>query len=372
MDPRPNHVYESLSAREAIRILILYPTIDFQAPLEAHFEYNSKELPRDTTISCQGFDAVSYCWGDPKFTHFIYFKNFTRGRIPSLVITAKVDSMLRHLRKPHKERRLWIDAICINQADTEEKTLQVPLMRSIYRATLKVHVWLGAGGKFDAQAAFTHLKRIVVADELEKETVSFPNQFRKDCAATQSTLQQLVLNPWFTRRWVLQEITLAHEITVHYGYDKISWNWFAKGTSLLPELDERHKTQARCASYQPYIVAKKAIETSLKRDSWLPDLLLEHIFAKCSDPRDRFFALYGILGRNYSGSETAVGRYDQRYSSSHLHILPEVDYTKIWVETYKRLAENMIQLQRSEFWYHLQIFGSIREDELMAPSWVPD
>ncbi|EUC32189.1 hypothetical protein COCCADRAFT_37857 [Bipolaris zeicola 26-R-13] len=190
MDPLPSHVYEGPPTREAIRILILYPAIDFQAPLEAHFYH---------------------------------------GRIPSLAITAN--------------RRLWIDAICINQADAEEKTLQVPLMRSIYTATLKVHAWLGVGGTFDAQAVFTHLKRIVVVDELEKETISLPNQFRKDCAATQSTLQQLFLNPWFTRRWVLQEIALAHEITVHYGYDKISWNWF------------------------PYKVAKKTIETSLKPSS---------------------------------------------------------------------------------------------------------
>ncbi|KAJ5031873.1 heterokaryon incompatibility protein-domain-containing protein [Bipolaris maydis] len=325
MDPLPNHVYEGLPTREAIRILISYPAIDFQAPLEAHFEYNNEELSGDTTISSQGFDAVSYCWGDPKSTHIIYFKNFTHGHLPSLTITAKVDSMLRHLRKPHKQRRLWIDAICINQADAEEKTLQVPLMRRIYTAALKVHVWLGAGETFDAQAAFMYLKRIVVADEVEKETVFLPNQFRKDCAATRSTLQQLFLNPWFTRRWVLQEIALAHEITVHYGHDKIAWNWFAKGTLLLPELDEQHKTQGRWASYQPYIVAKKTIETSLKRELWLPDSLLEHVSAECSDPRDRLFALYGILGHNYSGSEMAVGMYDQRNSSVPLQILPEVD-----------------------------------------------
>ena len=38
---------------------------------------------------------------------------------------------------------LWVDAICINQNDTAERAIQVPLMGSIYADANSVLVWLG-------------------------------------------------------------------------------------------------------------------------------------------------------------------------------------------------------------------------------------
>ncbi|EMT68770.1 Heterokaryon incompatibility protein 6, OR allele, partial [Fusarium odoratissimum] len=50
---------------------------------------------------------------------------------------------LRRLRWKRKKRVLWIDAICINQADVDEKNTQVPLMQKIYGQGQNVLVWLG-------------------------------------------------------------------------------------------------------------------------------------------------------------------------------------------------------------------------------------
>jgi hypothetical protein len=38
--------------------------------------------------------------------------------------------------------RLWIDAICINQADLDERKQQVQLMRDVYSGASRVVVWL--------------------------------------------------------------------------------------------------------------------------------------------------------------------------------------------------------------------------------------
>jgi Heterokaryon incompatibility protein (HET) len=43
----------------------------------------------------------------------------------------------------NKQRRLWIDAIFINQADIQEKNVQVPRMKSIYENASEVLVWIG-------------------------------------------------------------------------------------------------------------------------------------------------------------------------------------------------------------------------------------
>lgn len=367
-----DYVYDALPRHGTIRILVLSPAIDFQAPIEAYFEYDDQELSQNNTTSSAGFNAVSYCWGEPSFTHKIFFKSGSLGSTASLAITANVDCMLRHLRKPYKERRLWIDAICINQADVEEKTVQVRLMGNIYRAALKVHVWLGAGGTFDAQAAFSYLKRLVVTDELKWDSLLKSTQHHESYEPIKIALQQLFLNPWFARRWILQEIALGHDITVHYGYHKIAWHWFSRGIILLPEADVRHSVQGQWASYRPYVAATMAIGISLRESSDLPHLLLAHASAKCYDHRDRLFALYGILGRNSKFPRSILAKDDpwDLPMPNAMHL--EVDYTKSWVEIYKGLAEILVGGHHEEFWFHLQTFGSIRDPELGAPSWVPD
>ncbi|KIM93230.1 hypothetical protein OIDMADRAFT_93592, partial [Oidiodendron maius Zn] len=70
-----------------------------------------------------------------------YFKvvvNDTQLHIePNLAIA------LRHLRSEVSDLVIWIDAVCINQKDPEEKSWQVGLMRRVYLQAERVLVWLG-------------------------------------------------------------------------------------------------------------------------------------------------------------------------------------------------------------------------------------
>ena len=76
------------------------------------------------------YEALSYCWGDmkqPKRTIWI------NGR-PFEVLFNLYDALTR-LRRPTPIRKLWIDAICINQVGEKgiaEKNIQIPLMGKIY------------------------------------------------------------------------------------------------------------------------------------------------------------------------------------------------------------------------------------------------
>jgi hypothetical protein len=58
-------------------------------------------------------------------------------------VTTDLESTLRHLRWKDGPRRLWIDAICINQSDTLERNHQVKNMRLVYGTASSVVVWLG-------------------------------------------------------------------------------------------------------------------------------------------------------------------------------------------------------------------------------------
>jgi hypothetical protein len=57
-------------------------------------------------------------------------------------ITQNLFDALTRLRCV-KARNLWVDAICINQSDVEEKSRQIPLMKHIYELATQVVIWLG-------------------------------------------------------------------------------------------------------------------------------------------------------------------------------------------------------------------------------------
>jgi hypothetical protein len=83
------------------------------------------------------YEALSYVWG----------KNTSESRLwcdgRPLTITPNLDRALRSLRLPTLARRLWVDAICIDQQNVEERTRQVQYMRLIYKHATQSIVWLG-------------------------------------------------------------------------------------------------------------------------------------------------------------------------------------------------------------------------------------
>lgn len=125
--------YEPLITDDHVRLLILDPAASLGNPLRCsivQYAYYA-ELCSDDNTRHQHFAAVSYTWGSSLPTHQLQIANPSvpgTGDAAStyLKITATVDSLLRHLRKPHKAVPLWIDAVCLNQMDSREKAQQAP------------------------------------------------------------------------------------------------------------------------------------------------------------------------------------------------------------------------------------------------------
>jgi hypothetical protein len=83
------------------------------------------------------YEAISYAWG--KSANMV---NMTLNGKPCWVKHNLLDC-LESLRFETEIRDLWVDALCINQADTEEKSAQINLMPQIYRLAAKTLIWLG-------------------------------------------------------------------------------------------------------------------------------------------------------------------------------------------------------------------------------------
>ncbi|KAH6955752.1 heterokaryon incompatibility protein-domain-containing protein [Ilyonectria sp. MPI-CAGE-AT-0026] len=98
------------------------------------------------------FTALSYTWGDGAIKSDIELN----GKL--FTITSTLETALLGLRAT-SSLDLWIDQICINQEDDDEKGRQVPLMKDIYTASMQTIGWLWPPSR-STEKAIEYLERI--------------------------------------------------------------------------------------------------------------------------------------------------------------------------------------------------------------------
>lgn len=121
-----------------IRLLSIQPAGSLVAPIICRL------YPQLLSQNPQ-YEALSYTW-DKKESE----PRFITLNGESFTVQENVERAIRRLRQRKTPRTVWIDAICINQDDTDERNCQVLLMRDIYSKAQQVCIWLGEpteGGK---------------------------------------------------------------------------------------------------------------------------------------------------------------------------------------------------------------------------------
>ncbi|OAK94991.1 HET-domain-containing protein, partial [Phaeosphaeriaceae sp. SRC1lsM3a] len=181
MNPGPYHPLES---HEEIRVVYLRPGKDDDA-----IRIELKHLHRGHLVR---YEALSYVWGTALATQAIIVND-----THDLIINENLDIVLRHLRLLNRVRILWIDAICINQSDLEERTQQVQMMGLIYSKAYEVIIWLGPDEGYNYHNLLLHIDKLTRPNS----SASFVRLIREMC--------QLGSSPWFSRVWVAQELVLA-------------------------------------------------------------------------------------------------------------------------------------------------------------------
>lgn len=133
----PPPLYGSLDTTERqIRLLTLESKDEQDGTLNCTLETVSLDDQPE-------YAALSYVWGDAKITETIHVNDH------AMPVTVNLAAALRQIRAKDSDwanRRLWIDAVCINQRDLLERNAQVAMMCSIYRYARNVVMWLGETG----------------------------------------------------------------------------------------------------------------------------------------------------------------------------------------------------------------------------------
>lgn len=142
------------------------------------------------------YETISYVWGDP--TH--------RGRIilddSELDVPASSEVVLRRMRYVDRHRALWIDAVCIDQNDTQEKNQQVTMMGSVYALGQMTLVWLGF---FDGVEDLADNVATILSDfrHCTDDFARFHDRasFKVRTQVDLSPLRTLITGAWFERLW---------------------------------------------------------------------------------------------------------------------------------------------------------------------------
>lgn len=129
------------TSTDGIRLLTLEKAIDLEVSVTC-------SLQHVTFAQKPKYEALSYTWGDEtaKKRISINGKEFEVGR--------NLYDALKHIRSANRDRVLWIDAICINQANVPEKNQQIRMMPFTYSRASQVLVWLGLPSGVDRQYSY--------------------------------------------------------------------------------------------------------------------------------------------------------------------------------------------------------------------------
>lgn len=187
--------YKHLIERDSIRLILLLPASSDNE------EIRCRLIP--TTLSeCKDdisdhYTALSYVWGDDKYTRTIFVDEF------SFSVSANLHLALRDLRDRERVLRLWADALCINQLDNDEKGEQISVMGRIYAGALHTVIYLGS------------------PDPETEKVLNAINPRQSDSTLQSLTVQQvqaasyILSRKWFRRVWVFQELVFSNNPWIH-------------------------------------------------------------------------------------------------------------------------------------------------------------
>ncbi|KAI1748758.1 heterokaryon incompatibility protein-domain-containing protein [Xylaria castorea] len=294
----PQYRYQRLSSLSKFRVLELFPGVDDE-PVSYRLHTADWKAP-------PAYEAVSYAWGDVSHKHPAICDGFQH------MISLNLRDGLIAMRLRDCSRMLWVDFICIDQRNTEERGQQVSIMRSIYEGASRVLVWLGPDTESRGKQAIAAMREITreclkrgvnnkgvdeaslksvdeLWDVLPTERLEGP---RSDNPETWKSLAWIFSRPWFSRLWVIQEVNSNKDVQLLCGSCHVSWDVAVVAASYI----RRHASIYR---HWGFPESNYPNAYYMRRRFWLQQVSLPSLLNwgrsfKASESLDRVYALMGM------------------------------------------------------------------------------
>jgi hypothetical protein len=303
------------------------------------------------------FEALSYAWGSAENLVEIFIGASGQH---VLSVTQNLAEALPYLRYEDRSRVFWIDAICVNQQDLEERSRQVERMADIFTKASRVVVWLGPESSDSSVSmdCFHTISENVEVDQVTQSVRSLSNETRwaennvmlPFSEAEYMSIYRLISRSWFERLWIWQEVRLGSRNTiVKCGAKELPWRSICTGVLCLyikPKFQGLVGPDLLSCEIRVQALCNRA------HQNLFVDLIEQTQMCLCSDPRDKVFAILSLL---------------QPREAERLRIKPS--YSKSVQEVYIDTAI-----------LHFERFGSVELLQMVEehsqsqnlPSWVPD
>nr|POF25959.1 heterokaryon incompatibility protein 6, or allele [Quercus suber] len=378
-----------------IRVLELYPGVDNE-PLRA----NLRVVPLAALPYC----AISYCWGSPIRTKQLIVNQH------SIDITENLFAVLRKHRDRTDIRFLWVDAICINQDNEDDKACQLSIMASIYRQAGFVDIYLDGHrpgyaltswmicwlseheSKHKVNPASYQLGPIALLEDFHQNMVYYGDDFHCPCCEEPFSwkldsdlgrfeeglraMKDLFDLTWFQRLWTLQENAVAQLSIFRFGQHWTNWQLLASAIKI----SERY---AYCES--PFNLNERAIFARAVRIENVVAQYTESV--KAYNARQDTQCLLGIMISTWTlKSSFAKDRLNSIKALAFVEYEADLQFDMnlpVWA-FWTRVA--CFLLTRKTAWRNRSIYGpyicrsfvltlaGLQHDQRdpLLPSWVPD
>ncbi|KAF7510857.1 hypothetical protein GJ744_005957 [Endocarpon pusillum] len=324
----PRYEYESLPHGDNIRLLELLPasaSAELQLKLSVH-NIHSHNIPP--------YIAVSYTWNDSEYdklvirgkrismSHSLRKKYSVRHPVwcdgCRLLISTNLKNALRRFRQPSEPIFLWVDALCINQEDLDERANQVAMMIKVYHSAQKVWLWLGESDEHSEDAVTLlsmFAKEVQAMDHVSSKAPSrsdihnpsllekiglplFPGQEWK-------AVYMFFQRPVFHRIWIIQELVVSRRTLAHCGPWKLDFDDLLRAVYFLDmtlwgHALSVHYLKGTGVSHISYLRQIGSLRTEWRyhrKDLW-GKIIHETRYFGASDPRDKIYALLGLLSQS--------------------------------------------------------------------------
>ncbi|GAP87252.1 putative heterokaryon incompatibility protein [Rosellinia necatrix] len=304
------------------------------------------------------FEALSYVWGSEEDPVQIVLG----GQVKS--VTRNLGSALHHLRNDEKERVLWVDAVCINQDDLDERSSQVQLMQRVYSGASQVVVWLGPLKRQDERI-------IKVIGRLGNDPLLHWTAIQ-NMDDKLPGLYMFLRHQWWSRIWTAQEAILAKQITYYRGNIHISSHDLIGMAASFRE----HVHTNRCC--QTLRLPRNGVDMVRDIARIMDNILLLHRFSlrthnadfdevallfrhrQATNPLDM---VYGLLGISCGIKESSI---NYKFSKAEVYELATRDSI-----SHNNNLNILSHISRGEAGASLFSDYFVRWPE-DTPSWVPD
>ena len=337
MSNPPEQLHRPLSRPRDIRLVALQPGAQ-RTPLRC-------SLMNVSLDDRPHYEAVSYVWAQSltwdkavssssEGRFCIDFQDSVSPHVPlpnqhtiecdgsSLSLTENLEAALHRFRLENATRLLWVDQICIDQTNPQERGAQVLLMRDIYERASQVLVWLGeeienVGEVFarmqDIPAPPVKLETLYIWFVSDDGFDAIPDghqiqTFKEGIARFDETrfqaLETMYHRPWFQRLWVCQEGAMNAQATVICGAKSVpllTLVWFTIYGFVSKVFPEVFSDLSVNAAFR---MCRIIADWRGSPDEGF-DLLWAYSnteYCETSEPRDKIFALLGFTGRYYENS----------------------------------------------------------------------